>query len=488
MKPINPRSEPAGHDAVRDSALDFMRKIRESAESGANDLTERMSPRRPAPRQTGFSELPQYRQVLAHQVTGDLLGIDNPFYRTHEGAAGATTIIDGRTLINFASYDYLGLNGHPRVRQSAREAIDRHGVSASASRLVAGERQIHSQLENKIARFYGVESAVVFVSGYLTNVTTIAALMEQPDLVIHDELVHNSALTGVQLSGAARRSFRHNDLDDLERLLSTVSGRYRRVLVIVEGLYSMDGDIADLPALIRLRNRYGFWLMVDEAHALGVLGACGRGTFEHYGCDPRDVDIWMGTLSKTAASCGGYIAGSRELVTLLKGHAGGIVYSVGLAPALAAAASTSLDILAEESGRVDALNRNGKLFTELAVEAGLDIGQSAGFSVVPVIVGDSLRAVQLSNELQSAGVNVMPIIYPAVGEGQARLRFFLTSEHTREQIKTAVETTSHKLSELVERNFGIASLDLPEIARQFDSIGDLDEIVTAYTKLSDTSL
>ena len=216
-----------------------------------------------------FVDLPEYKQIMATAAAGDQLGMDNPFFREHAGAPGATTVVDGRELINFASYDYLGLNRHAEVLAAGKQAIERYGISASASRLVAGERPVHGELEAKLANFYGVDAALVFVSGYLTNVTTIATLLGSDDLIIHDEFIHNSALTGAKLSGAHRRFFRHNDAEDLENVLRSATGRYRRILVVVEGVYSMDGDVADLRKLIELKARYGFWLMVDEAHALG---------------------------------------------------------------------------------------------------------------------------------------------------------------------------------------------------------------------------
>ncbi|KSV88823.1 hypothetical protein N184_07890 [Sinorhizobium sp. GL28] len=289
--------------------------------------------------------------------------------------------------------------------------------------------------------------------------------MGPKDLVVHDEFIHNSALAGIKLSGATRRLFKHNDVADLEHVLRTVAGDYRRIMVIVEGIYSMDGDVADLPALLKLRAEYGFWLMVDEAHSLGVLGKTGRGLAEHFGVDPHEIDVWMGTLSKTTSSCGGYIAGSEALVEVLKASAGGFVYSVGLAPVLAASATASLDVLEREPARTAALRRNGALFLKLAKEAGLDTGLSSGFSVVPVIVGDSLRAVQLSNDLLAEGVNALPIIHPAVPEGLARLRFFITSDHTEEQIRRTVTLTAERLTDLTERNFGLGGIDIDQMMK-----------------------
>lgn len=445
--------------------LGFLEKMRQTSEASGRNREARLNrqPQASVRQSPKFDQLPEYQRVLTQRKVGEVIGVDNPFYRSHDVAAGATTVMDGRDFANFASYDYLGTNTDPKVTSRAKEAIDRYGISASASRLVAGERPVHTELEALLAEVYGVEAAVCFVSGYLTNVAAISCLVGPQDLVIHDEFIHNSALAGIKQSGATRRLFRHNDVDNLETVLKTLASEFRRVLVIVEGVYSMDGDIADLPRLLELRNRYGFWLMVDEAHALGVLGKTGRGTFEHFDIDPQEVDIWMGTLSKTTSSCGGYIAGSQALADILKAEAGGFVYSVGLAPVLAAAAKAGLEILRSEPERTEKLHRNGALFLEEARKAGLDTGLSVGFSVVPVLVGDSLRAVQLSNELLEDGVNALPIIHPAVPEGQARLRFFITCNHTEEQIRHAVEATSRRLKSLEERKFGLASLDMEKM-------------------------
>ncbi|MBX3566730.1 MAG: aminotransferase class I/II-fold pyridoxal phosphate-dependent enzyme [Rhizobiaceae bacterium] len=448
-----------GDTGVRDQVLSFMKDRTRSA--AARDAEAREMP--PARPPVSFADLPEHHQIVTQASAGDQLGIDNPFFRSHAGSAGATTMVGNRELANFASYDYLGMNRHAEVRQAAVQAVERYGISASASRVVAGERPVHGELEEALASFYGVEAAVVFVSGYLTNVTAIASLIGPQDIVIHDEFIHNSALTGAKLSGAHRRFFKHNDMEDLDRVLHSVAGRHRRALVIVEGVYSMDGDVADLPRLLDLRSRHGFWLMVDEAHSLGVLGRTGRGTAEHFGCRATDVDIWMGTLSKTTASCGGYIAGSKALVSILKAQAGGFVYSVGLAPALAASAAKSLEIIARDPDRVERMRANGRYFHDAARRHGLDTGLSIGASVTPVIVGDSIRAAQLSNDLQDAGINVMPIIHPAVPEGQARLRFFITSEHTSDQLDFAVAQTAEKLQSLVDRNFGIQSVDVAEL-------------------------
>mgnify|MGYP000997373530 CR=1 FL=1 len=262
-----------------------------------------------------FDRFPGYEKILVPQTAARRLGIPNPFFKVHEGAAGATTQIDGRTFINFSSYNYLGLSGHPRVNKAAKDAIDRYGTSSSASRLVAGERPIQRDLETALAEYYGVEDCVVFVSGHATNVSTIGYLFGPKDLVVHDSLIHNSVLEGIKLSGAVRRSFPHNDHVALDAILGEVRDRYERVLVVIEGHYSMDGDIPDVPRFVDVKLRHKVFLMVDCAHSLGVLGVRGGGVREHFGVTGASVDIWMGTLSKTLAGCGGFIAGPAACVS-----------------------------------------------------------------------------------------------------------------------------------------------------------------------------
>ncbi|MEL5849277.1 MAG: aminotransferase class I/II-fold pyridoxal phosphate-dependent enzyme [Candidatus Igneacidithiobacillus chanchocoensis] len=387
-----------------------------------------------------FDQQAGYRQVQLMREGAARLQAESPFFHMHEGRAGAHTVIDGRELLNFASYNYLGLSGHPEVNAAAIAAIEQYGSSVSASRIVAGERPIHADLERSLANLYGVDDALVLVSGHATNVSVIGHLLGARDLVLHDAYAHNSIVLGATLSGAQRLSFPHNDIAALEKLLAQQRHRAERVLIVVEGLYSMDGDYPDLPALLALKERYQCWLMVDEAHSLGVLGAHGLGIAEHFGIDPRRVDIWMGTLSKTLAACGGYVAGEQALIDNLRHLAPGFLYSVGLSPPLAAAALTALQILLREPERVQQLQENGQHFLRQAKAAGLDTGSSAGLAITPVIVGSSLRAVRLSADLLRAGVHVQPILYPAVPEQQARLRFFLSSEHRGEELQQAIDT------------------------------------------------
>ncbi|MBO6920524.1 MAG: aminotransferase class I/II-fold pyridoxal phosphate-dependent enzyme [Rhizobiaceae bacterium] len=398
-----------------------------------------------------FSELPGFKDMQTQKVFADFIEIENPFFRTHESRASAETTIGGNTVINFASYDYLGLNGHPAVQIAAKEAIDRYGISASASRIVGGERPIHRTLENKVAEIYGTEDAVVFVSGHATNVSTIGQIMQPDDLIIHDAFIHNSILMGIKLSGANQKSFRHNDIDNLELLLASQTDRTGQVLVVVEGIYSMDGDYPDLPRILALKKKYNFWLMVDEAHALGVLGKTGKGLAEHFEIDPSLVDIWMGTFSKTLAGCGGYIAGSRDLTDYIKFSASGFVYSVGMPPPIASSVCRAIEIMLDQPDRVQRLQANGKYFVDAVKKAGFDTGASEGYAVVPIMIGDSIKATVLASKLLGNGVNVLPIIYPAVSESAARLRFFISSEHTKEHLESAIERLQ-LASQLYEEN------------------------------------
>jgi 8-amino-7-oxononanoate synthase len=395
-----------------------------------------------------FDLHPDYQQLRILNEGAEKLGVVNPFFRVHEGLAGATTVIDGDTFTNFSSYNYLGLGGHPEVNAAAKAAVDRYGTSASASRLVSGERPIHGELERALADVHGVDDCVVFVSGHATNVSTIGHLFGPKDLIVHDALIHNSALQGSQLSGARRIPFAHNDWAALDQLLTQCRLQYERVLIVVEGLYSMDGDVPDLPRFVDIKRRHRAFLMVDEAHSFGILGSRGLGIQEHFGLRGSDVDIWMGTLSKTLASCGGYVAGESALVEHLKCAAPGFVYSVGMPPPAAAAALAALRVLQAEPQRPKTLRARGRQFLDMAREFGLDTGLSIGLSVIPAITHSSLKAARLSEALFRRKINVQPIVYPAVQERAARLRFFISSEHTEAQIRTTVEALAQEMRRL----------------------------------------
>lgn len=409
-------------------------------------------------REFDFTTLPEYEILKIWKAVGDITQIGNPFYRLHDGRAGDTTSIDGRKIVNFSSYDYLGLNAHPDVAAAAKAAIDLYGTSVSASRLSSGERRIHRDLEAALARLSGTEDAIAFISGHGTNVSVIGELLGPEDLIVADAVIHNSVVEGAKLSGAKRILCPHNDLDAFERALRLNRARYRRALIVVEGLYGMDGDVPDLAGLIKLKRRYNAWLMVDEAHATGALGRTGRGIAEEQGIDPSEVEIWMGTLSKTLAAAGGYIAGSRALIELLKYTSPAFVYSVGLSPPVAAAATAAIDVMLREPGRAAALRRNGRALLERARARGLNTGLSIGASVVPVIVGSSPQTVMLSERLLERGFNVVPAVFPGVAENQARLRFFVTSQHTQEQIDTVIDAVTEELPKILSGSSFVSTI------------------------------
>jgi 7-keto-8-aminopelargonate synthetase-like enzyme len=314
--------------------------------------------------------------------------------------------------------------------------------------VASGEKPLHRELEQQLASFLGCEDAVVTVSGHGVFMTVIGHLMQPGDLILHDSLAHDCILGGSKLSGAKRRPFPHNDPDALERALQQLRPHFRRVLIAVEGVYSMDGDVAPLPRFVELKKKYKAILLVDEAHSIGVLGDTGRGIGEHHKVDRADVDLWMGTMSKSLASCGGYVAGSKTLVQYLKYTAPGFVYSVGISPANAAAALEALRQIQAHPEKVKRLHERSALFLELARQKGIDTGFAGGSAVVPAILGNSLHSLQVSDALRQRGINVQPILYPAVDEDNARLRFFITAAHTEEQIRRTVDATAEEFAAL----------------------------------------
>ncbi len=389
-----------------------------------------------------FPQFPEYRELKRYERMLEAVAGENPYFRVDRGGA------PDDALVNFGAYDYIGMARDPAVLASAKTAIDRYGSSAGASRLVSGEKEVHRELERALAGFLGAEASIAFVSGHATNVTTIGHLMAPEDLIVYDAMAHNSIIQGAQLSGATRRAFAHNDWRALDALLSEVRRHHRRVLIAIEGVYSMDGDFPDLPRFIEIKKRHKALMLVDEAHSLGTMGPTGRGIGEHWGVARADVDLWMGTLSKSLASCGGYIAGSTEIVEYLAYTAPGFVYSVGLAPSNAAAALAALNLLQSEPQRVLRLRALAALFLSLAKERGLNTGSSAGTPVIPVIVGNSVATLRLSSALLNRGVNAHPILHPAVPEHAARLRFFITVGHTEAQIRAAVHAVADELARL----------------------------------------
>jgi 8-amino-7-oxononanoate synthase len=409
--------------------------------------------RTPVPRPaSGYIFPAEYAQVRQVFDAGSEQGAGDLFFRSFDGINNSVASASGTPLINYCSYNYLGMSGDPDVSQAAIEAIRTYGTSVSASRVVSGERPIHRQLEQAIADWVGAEDAVVFVGGFTSNVDTIGHLFGKDDLIVYDSLIHASAQQGARLSGALAVPFPHNNMDALDSILQRRRKDARQVLIVVEGIYSMDGDIADLPRLIEIKTRQNALLMVDEAHSIGVLGRTGRGIGEHFGTLAGSVDLWMGTLSKSFASCGGYIAGSQELVTYLRRTAPGFVYSVGISPPNTAAALASLQILKERPERLATLRARTRLFHTMALERGLDIGEAHPDSaVMPIMTGDGQLALKLSRTLLSEGILALPIGFPAVPENKARLRFFISSTHSEEQIRQTIDVTARSLERLLQR-------------------------------------
>lgn len=398
------------------------------------------------PQFINFKDFPLYVALKEQLNNLEAFGLKNPFFTEHEGLVLDTTTVNGQKLINFSNYNYIGMAGHPEVSTAAKNAIDLYGTSVSASRLVSGERHLHVNLEKKIAEWIGVDDSIVYVSGHSTNVSTIGHLFEKGDLIVYDSLSHNSIQMGCKLSDAKAIPFPHNDYLSLDYILKKHRNQHNRVLIVIEGVYSMDGDIPDLSKYVEIKKRHQAFLMVDEAHSMGVLGKNGRGLAEYAHVSPCDVDLWMGTLSKSFASCGGYIAGCKELIDYLRYSSPAFVYSVGLSPPNAAASLKAIEILANEPERVEKLKNNSETFLSLCKENKLDTGLSKNSPIIPIIVGNSMKCLMLSERLLESGINVLPIIYPAVEDHLSRLRFFITSCHNENQIKDTVKTLTKEIS------------------------------------------
>lgn len=386
-----------------------------------------------------FAQFPELRDYANTRWYYDKQGYEWNMFREHVGVASAEVNVAGRRMINFSSYNYLNLSGDPRVQAAAKQAIDDYGTSTGSGRIIMGEIPIFGEFEKELAEMLGVEDAVLGVSGYGTNVAAVGYLARKQDLVLYDELVHNSMLVGAKLSGARRFAFAHNDCDALERLLVEHRGNFERVLILTEGVFSMDGDIPDIPRLIDIKKRHHALLMVDEAHSMGVIGARGLGVVDHFGLDGADIDIHYASMSKAFATIGGYIAGRRELITMLKYYAPGLgLYIASPMPANAAAGLAALRIMREEPQRAQRTVQNAGYFREQARLAGLDIGLSGASAVIPVMLPDAEVALWMAARMFDNDVFTFPMIFPVVPRDAARLRFFVNTAHTREQIDRTV--------------------------------------------------
>jgi glycine C-acetyltransferase len=350
---------------------------------------------------------------------------------------------DGREVINLASNNYLGLCNDPRLREAAIAATKKYGVGSGAVRTIAGTMKIHMELEEKIAAFKGVEACVVFQSGFTANAGTVSSILGKEDFILSDELNHASIIDGARLSRAKVKVFRHKDVAHCEELLKEVQNEPGRKLVITDGVFSMDGDIGPVAALCDLCDKYGAIMMVDDAHASGVLGRNGRGSVDHFHCTQR-VDVQVGTLSKAIGALGGYVCGSRDLIDYLYHRARPFLFSTSHPPSVAASCIAAFDILEQEPERIERLWSNTLYFQQQLKSAGFDIGGNATpkseTPITPIILGDGRKTMDFSRALFDAGLMATGIAFPTVPEGKARIRCIMTSEHTRAQIDTALDT------------------------------------------------
>ena len=350
---------------------------------------------------------------------------------------------DGRRVINLASNNYLGLCNHPKLREAAVAATEKYGAGSGAVRTIAGTMRIHMELEEKIAAFKNVEACVVFQSGFAANAGTVSAILGKDDFILSDELNHASIIDGARLSRAKIKVFRHKDVAHAEELLREVQHEPGHKLLITDGVFSMDGDIGPVDKLAALAEKYSAIMMVDDAHASGVLGRNGRGSVDHFGCHGK-VEVQVGTLSKAIGALGGYVCGSRDLIDYLYHRARPFLFSTSHPPSVTASCIAAFDILESEPERIERLWANTRYFKQQLSDAGFDIGgrstPASETPITPIIVGDGRATMDFSRALFDAGVMATGIAFPTVPEGKARIRTIMTSEHTREQIDQALET------------------------------------------------
>jgi glycine C-acetyltransferase len=358
--------------------------------------------------------------------------------RVLEEAQKPECTFDGKRVINLASNNYLGLTTHPKLKEAALAAIHKYGVGSGAVRTVSGTMTIHMELEEKIARFKNVEASVVFQSGFTANAGTVSAILGKGDFIISDELNHASIIDGARLSRATIKVFRHKDVAHAEELLKEVAGEPGHKLLITDGVFSMDGDIAPLPALCDLAEKYGAIMMVDDAHSSGVLGRNGRGTIDHFNVHGR-VDVQVGTLSKAIGALGGYVCGTRDLIDFLYHRGRPFLFSTSHPPSVAATCIAAFDVLEQEPQLMEKLWENTGFFKKELRNLGFNTGSQSETPITPIMVGEGRLAMQFSRELFNEGVYTPGIAYPTVAEGKARLRTIMTATHTKDQLSRSLE-------------------------------------------------
>jgi 8-amino-7-oxononanoate synthase len=381
---------------------------------------------------------PIYDKIRQYQDADNLRANGLYLYmRKLESSSESRVMVNGTELIMFASNNYLGLTTHPKVKEAAQKALEKYGVGAGSVRLLGGTFGLHEELEQKIAQFKGTEAAIAYSSGYVSNLATISTLLsKKTDIAVIDARIHASLVDGLRFAQIPFRVFDHNDMNDLNDKLSSSKDK-GNLIIIVDGVYSMDGDVSNLREIHALAQRYEALVMVDDAHGTGVMGPHGRGTPEHFGLHGK-IDIVMGTLSKGLGGIGGFAAGSRELIDFLKHTARGFVFSAALPPSTCAGLLAAIKVVEEEPSWLIRLHENANLMRKGLVELGYNIGESVS-AVIPVIVGEDLTAYQLARALHSQGIYVSPVTFPAVRKGTARVRVSVMATHTPEDILKALK-------------------------------------------------
>jgi glycine C-acetyltransferase len=359
------------------------------------------------------------------------------YMRKLESASGPRITVRGKKMLMFGSNNYLGLTTHPKVKEAALKAIEKYGVGAGSVRLLGGTFDLHEELEERLAKFKGTEAAIAYSSGYVSNMATLSSFLNRDkDFALVDEKIHASLVDGLRFGQIPFRTFMHNDMSDLEQKLKTMQGKGNLVLII-DGVYSMDGDIANLPAVHRLAQKYGAVLLMDDAHATGVLGKFGRGTSEHFNLHGK-VDVVLGTLSKGLGGIGGFAAGPKGLISYLKHCARAFVFSAALPPATCAGLIAAMQVIKTEPQWLEQLNKNSNLMRRGLQRLGFDTADSQT-AIIPVMVGDDLIAYQLTRALHAGGIYVSPVTFPAVKKGTARLRVSVMATHTADDIAQALD-------------------------------------------------
>ncbi|MHA1304894.1 MAG: aminotransferase class I/II-fold pyridoxal phosphate-dependent enzyme [Candidatus Heimdallarchaeaceae archaeon] len=381
-----------------------------------------------------ITKIERVKKLLKRERQLRLARLNDVYMKPLSGVTDRNVVSGDKEYIMLGSYSYLGLINHPEIKKASQEAIEKYGTGAGGVRLLTGTLELHKELEKKIAEFKKTEDAIVYSSGYVTNEAILSSIFGQNDLIVIDRFAHASIYSGCKLSKADWTRFQHNDMEDLERVLKENREKYDNIVIAVDGVYSMDGDVAHMPEIIELAKKYDAFTMVDEAHAIGVLGETGKGVEEYFGLKPDDIDIKMGTLSKAIPSIGGYVAGKKDLITYLRYSSSPFIFSAALPPASAAAALKALEIIETDIDRVKQLRENSHQFIKGVNELGYNTLKSKDTAIIPVIIGGDLKTFRFAKKMEKEGIIVPPVVYPAVPRDGGRLRCCVMATHTKEDM------------------------------------------------------